>query len=500
MSDFYIVIYTSTTCDNSNTYVTKDSTELISLAWAVIDVTTLEIIHEETILVRPMNTPITPFCQQKYKLTWEHVRNAGSFKDAINKLDQYVQENIVSQDKEFSFVTFEMPNLRAQLPREARDKGVVLPPYLQHPRLFDLPTEYSKWLTSHPEALSYTASSLSNMMTALEVGGEDSIEGEASLKVYTKITIQLMKKSLPLEDHPTVFTKPYDIAEDVKAFVSEGSKVLYLSNLPSDTTQSELEYWFTQYGGRPVAYWTLKSTEERTINKGSTGFAVFGTHEEATESLAMNGKALGDRVIEVQPSSTKVLDKASDLLTPFPPSKNRPRPGDWTCPSCGFSNFQRRTHCFRCSFPATSAVAIQESIYSGNQRKNEDQKVEQPQTANGDGNNSNGRHSVPFRAGDWKCDMCQYHNFAKNMCCLKCSSAKPIYNTHGNAIHNVNSTAAAIAAATASGQPLNLNNNFVNLHQFRQPARNSPNLAGAHHPPSRDDTALSEKMHSLDLY
>jgi hypothetical protein len=31
------------------------------------------------------------------------------------------------------------------------------------------------------------------------------------------------------------------------------------------------------------------------------------------------------------------------------------RPGDWTCPSCGFSNFQRRTECLRCSFTPTSA-------------------------------------------------------------------------------------------------------------------------------------------------
>lgn len=121
-----------------------------------------------------------------------------------------------------------------------------------------------------------------------------------------------------MEDHPTVFTKPYDYGKDVKAFVSEQSKVLYLSNLPSDTTQSELEYWFTQYGGRPVAYWTLKN---EATNKGVAGFVVFGTHEEATELLAMNGKALSDCVIEVQPSSTQVLDKASDLLTPFPPSK-----------------------------------------------------------------------------------------------------------------------------------------------------------------------------------
>ena len=42
------------------------------------------------------------------------------------------------------------------------------------------------------------------------------------------------------------------------------------------------------------------------------------------------------------PSSSRVLDRAAEILQPFPPSKNRSRPGDWTCPSCGFSDFQRR--------------------------------------------------------------------------------------------------------------------------------------------------------------
>src|SRR5215469_8220009 len=74
--------------------------------------------------------------------------------------------------------------------------------------------------------------------------------------------------------------------------------------------------------------------------------------EQAAESLCMNGRALNEKAIEVSPSSNRVLDRAADILTPFPPSKNRPRPGDWTCPSCGFSNFQRRTACFRCSYPA----------------------------------------------------------------------------------------------------------------------------------------------------
>src|ERR1700753_21663 len=79
--------------------------------------------------------------------------------------------------------------------------------------------------------------------------------------------------------------------------------------------------------------------------------------QKAAESLCMNGRALNEKAIEVSPSSNRVLDRAAEVLTPFPPSKNRPRPGDWTCPSCGFSNFQRRTACFRCSYPGISAAA-----------------------------------------------------------------------------------------------------------------------------------------------
>ena len=78
----------------------------------------------------------------------------------------------------------------------------------------------------------------------------------------------------------------------------------------------------------------------------------------------MNGRALNEKAIEVSPSSSRVLDRAAEILTPFPPSKNRPRPGDWTCPSCGFSNFQRRTACFRCSYPAVSAGPGGEGMFS----------------------------------------------------------------------------------------------------------------------------------------
>ncbi|KAH6875313.1 hypothetical protein BKA58DRAFT_437295 [Alternaria rosae] len=61
-------------------------------------------------------------------------------------------------------------------------------------------------------------------------------------------------------NHSDVLAKPMDARADVHAFLSERSKVLDLrmSGLPHDTTQSELEGWFTRFGGRRIAFWTRK--------------------------------------------------------------------------------------------------------------------------------------------------------------------------------------------------------------------------------------------------
>ncbi|PSK37766.1 hypothetical protein C7M61_003010 [Candidozyma pseudohaemuli] len=562
MADIYVVVHLETTWDVALlTPQTHSPAELRSLLWCVVDADLLEQLKPECLHVG------------------DNDKNALTFKDAIGAFDKSVSEAVAQKD--FSFITTDIHNLRVSLPREARDRQVVLPVYLQHPRVFDLFNEYSKWQLTHPEALSYPSSYLSNLVTALSVDvPEDWASDESDVPlvdIHARVLAQLARKSLPVEEHPTVLTKPYDTAHDAKVFLAERSKILYLSNLPSDTTQSELESWFTQFGGRPIAFWTLKNADgeskSQNKSKGICGFAVFAKHEEAAQSLFMNGRVLNDRVVEVQASSTRVLDKAADLLTPFPLSKNRPRPGDWTCPSCGFSNFQRRIACFRCLFPATSAVAIQEQMFLGaldssngnsqQRRLKHDDKVAPQAYGNytdyysgsqmksggynynfnhghmgmnnngvpgGSGGNNGGHrmhygNSVPFRAGDWKCtnENCQYHNFAKNLCCLKCGRAKPASvnsghnhhnnhhaghnnnhghannhshghhhghhnnnnNNHGNqgghnnhnaaaaaaaaaaagSIHSVNTTAAAIAAATASGQPLNLSNNFLGLQQ-----------------------------------
>ncbi|KAF3168588.1 hypothetical protein TWF225_011763 [Orbilia oligospora] len=448
---FYVVIHVATTCDEHGVYVTKDSAEVIEIGWILLNAKSLEEVHRESVLVRPVNTPITPLCTSLTTLTWEHVRNAGTFRDAINRFDSFVQEYLSGQNNDFTFVTLDAWDLRVQLPREARDKAVVLPPYLQHSRTFDLRTEYTRWQSHHPESLPFGPSSLANICAALEV---EPVQSSAPIKHNLPFHLQalapasprrameeaitlarvlrgLIKKSQPLEQHPDVLARPMDARADVRAFLSERSKVLHMSGLPHDTTQSELESWFTQYGGRPIAFWTLRTPDQHKPT--GTGFAVFSSHEEAAESLCMNGRALNEKAIEVSPSSSRVLDRAADILTPFPPSKNRPRPGDWTCPSCGFSNFQRRTACFRCSYPAVSAAPGGATDMFPSFYPPSSLLPPAPPTlavhGHAHGMNrgmSSGGSMVPFRAGDWKCgsENCGYHNFAKNVSCLRCGASR----------------------------------------------------------------------------
>ncbi|KAF2111221.1 hypothetical protein BDV96DRAFT_650324 [Lophiotrema nucula] len=451
--DRYVVIHVATTCDEHGVYVTKDSAEVIEIGWILLDAKSCEEIHRESILVKPVNTPITALCTSLTTLTWDQVRNAGSFRDAVNRFDSFAQEHLVPKDFEFAFVTLDSWDLRVQLPREARDKAVVLPPYLQHSRTFDLRTEYQRWQAHHPESLPFGSSALTNICAALEV---EPVQSSAPIKHNLPFHLQslapasprrameeavtlarvlrgLIRKSQPPQDHPDVLTKPMDARADVRAFLSERSKVLHMSGLPHDTTQSELESWFTQFGGRPIAFWTLRTPDQHKPT--GTGFAIFSSHEEAAESLCMNGRALNEKAIEVSPSSSRVLDRASELLTPFPPSKNRPRPGDWNCPSCGFSNFQRRTACFRCSFPA-----MQQGPPTGDPMAYAYGYGQPPMMGPpphmgghghgmghmGGGGGRGGSGAVPFRAGDWKCgeNGCGYHNFAKNVQCLRCGASR----------------------------------------------------------------------------
>ena len=79
--DRYVVIHVATTCDEHGVYVTKDSAEVIEFGWILLDAKScdevriarntfacpyltscLPQLHRESILVKPVNTPITPLC------------------------------------------------------------------------------------------------------------------------------------------------------------------------------------------------------------------------------------------------------------------------------------------------------------------------------------------------------------------------------------------------------------------------------------------------------
>lgn len=102
---------------------------------------------------------------------------------------------------------------------------------------------------------------------------------------YSRVLKGLIRKSQPASEHPDVLTRPLDANADVRAFLAERSKVLHLSGLPHDTTQSELESWFTQFGGRPIAFWTLRTPDQHKPT--GTGFAVFSSHEEVRLSISL---------------------------------------------------------------------------------------------------------------------------------------------------------------------------------------------------------------------
>jgi hypothetical protein len=249
-------------------------------------------------------------------LTWEHVKQAGSYRDAIAAFDAYASEHLMDKNAgpgaapKFAFVTLTPWDLRVQMPREARDKSVVLPAYMQHPVLFGLRSEYQTFQSHHPETLAFSSSSLSSICAGLEVeevrssgkvtGGlpfhlqalapsspRRALEEALTL---TRCLRSLSQKSRPSQANPSgdsdVLTRPLDARSDVRAFLGERSKVLHLSGLPHDTTQSELESWFTQYGGRPIAFWTLRTPEGG--KPSGSGFVVFGSHEEVSSNISFN--------------------------------------------------------------------------------------------------------------------------------------------------------------------------------------------------------------------
>ncbi|TID15462.1 hypothetical protein CANINC_004428 [Pichia inconspicua] len=414
-----------------------------------------------------------PSVSSKFELKGSNDELKTVFQKFIQSLTDSIYSHCIQNDKKVIFVVTSGWNLRIRLIKLAKTLRVQLPIYFEYPSYFDLKKEFIKYeelIEKVPfNYIDYNNTSLDNMGKTL---GIEKIDDNIELMISIACKLNSNEKSISMKN-------PHDMNLDLTHFFMEQSKILYMNNLSSDITQAELETFFMRFSGNALAFWMLKNpilldtfSPECTTNniadilKTTSGFVIFSSHQDATEALMLSGEMLNDRLIELQPSSLTVLEKARDILSPFPSSKNKPRPGDWNCPSCGFSNFQRRTACFRCTFPAASAATVQESIYAGEDIMTNNQKPRNELSPmnnytgyysnvgnanlngfvsnynNTYGNNNfntsgstNGNNSsyssrqssnVPFRAGDWKCvnEACCYHNFAKNTCCLKCGALR----------------------------------------------------------------------------
>lgn len=491
-------------------------------------------------------------------------------------------------------------DIRVLLSHKSQSLKFKLPYWLEKPVIFDLCKEYERWCIRDLTRTNFFNAAALNInkrrklhsnkiylytmlqLLSLKMEMYEMDEFGCIIRIFlalfwkngaydvekklenNELTVQNLESSY--QNH-IGFTTPYDLSLDYNQFISEKSTILYMNNLPSIVTQSELSRWFNSYNINPLGFWTIRPAINSPLNYSTdkisftyvpdsdtiAGFAVFQDHEDALKGLTMNGKSLVlrlgnvvvgnsqqphynyqkprfkfiDRVVEVQPSSNIVLTEVNHHLVPFPQTRNKPRPGDWNCKNCGFSNFQKRSTCFRCQMsnsryssepiqkiynraplnPAaypygnnsdldssssmltaniSSAPHSQETNknnnlgnslgYNNNTSGSQNLFADSNNVGNAIymANNGNvaGNHgiqpaqssmkmahvlssvssvhsltslgsqshqqilspsssiilqedmNIPFRPGDWKCISCAFHNFAKNLNCLRCNSSK----------------------------------------------------------------------------
>lgn len=459
----------------------------------------MEILTSQKVYVKPENTPLTQFCTQVSGITSEMISSAGTLEEAINTLNTSIKTEILDKQLDFCFVTHGGWVLRIQLPREARDKKLELPDYLSQPRMFDLKQEIQRWQVHHPEVHLRTTSlkELCSTFKVEIVSEEDTTSNDDSEKnensnidnttttttttttnnnatptassttatnnnTSTNITINnntIDKKNkykpgsinipattinvvrhLTKFRHNDVFVHPIDTGADLEQFKKEESKVIHLAGLPYEVTQGELEAWFSSNSLRPSTMWMMQSNDQ--TKPSLSGFIVFLQHSDAVKALLLNGRCLSDRVIEVSPSSDRVIEAAQSMLSPFPlQSKTRQvRPGDWNCPNCGFHNFASRRHCFKCNAENPSAPTPASGSAPGTPLAN-GHSSSTPVSSSGPSHSfspSTSHHGSahhppsPFTPGDWMCPNtnCSFHNYSTRAQCLKCGSYRPP-PTHG---------------------------------------------------------------------
>lgn len=450
--------------------------ERIELSFAVLEVAEMRVKHKRRILVRPERTPLTSFCSQITNITWDQLETAASLKEAIQELDQYIRQELNENErKNFCFVTHGGWVMRIQLPREARDKGFMLPDYLASYRMFDLKQEIQRWQMHHPD-VTLRSASLAELCEVFQV---PRAENEGSKGLDACMTVANIVRHLTSFRHPDVFVYPIDYGADLAQFNKEESSVIHLAGLPSEVTQGELEAWFSSNGLRPLTTWMLQPPmdhHQSSTSSSVSGFVVFQSHGDAVRALDLNGRCFGERLIEASPSSERVIEIAGNILVSFPVQANsRPysRPGDWKCTQCGFLNYASRLICYKCDAespnPPPAGLMFGGDWFCPNPNcrfRNYSTRAhcmkcfvqrpsQHPPTSTATTPRTphpiNASLSLPLRPGDWYCPnpSCGFANFASRPECFRCCTPNP----NGSPHHHSHSYQDSAYASYSSGYP-----------------------------------------------
>lgn len=453
---------------NATTYIVLDlvasqsSTDITSISWIVLNDNTLDQIYPTCHLA------IVPQNQLNADQQQDGATNS-TFAHAISKLNTLVQ-----QFNSVCFVVFDASTTRSLLEACCKDcsdacnTALVSP--LRHAKVYDLRVEVSKWVdydralterhtnqtnnsnilsneNSHSRSQSLPSSwvpppsststtdptkiklaplnphKISRRTLAHWVGVYGDNHIVFHIDVLAAVFVKLYRTRLMLLGTTSILAQPIDHLQDLEEFTSERSRVLFFNNLPPDTTQLDLAMYVQSLVGSAdsIELWTLKATVTDDSDP-STALVEFPSHEAALQCLNAARGVLFERsghapnLVEVCPSSINVVNlaRSAEILARFPSSKSRPRVGDWDCPVCEFSNFQRRSCCWRCNY------------YNNN---SEAARVEKQRSQHTPlySNFTPAPTQTPFRVGDWNCTTagCNYHNFAKNLTCLRCGAFRP---------------------------------------------------------------------------
>ncbi|RKO90905.1 hypothetical protein BDK51DRAFT_31388 [Blyttiomyces helicus] len=473
--DFIIALDLEATCDEnyadpSLIRVPRDKGEIIELSWAVVSVHERVIVYQSQSYVKPENTEVTPFCTQLTGITKEILDEKGdTLRKAVDTLTNFIQTHPQSA---FCLITHGEWDLRYQLTRECREKGIPLPPYLGV--YFDCVQEVNRVLSvvaGVPRTVG--SSTLLGLSKALNIQHEGRVHsGIDDALTVARITIALLAKAdaiLVEKPNPQALaalrldmplTVPIDLARELDEFVVARSRVVKLGSVPFKTTHSQVLAFIGTIGREPEAVWMVKNAEGRSDGRG---LVLFYSHEDAMAALSLNGRILGDRTVQVSPASERDLDETANIRGPFISDAellqaNAPpvmKPGDWTCPTCQFHNFAARRACSKCSTtnPSPTPFVPTQPLKPGDwicpeptcQFQNFASRVAcmrcrssrpMDRMVNGHqhgpdggyrggmtGMNGNGAPGAEIRPGDWFCPQCQFHNFALRRNCGKCNLA-----------------------------------------------------------------------------